>query len=39
MRLALGICGQFAKATFSSLSIKKPEVEHHTEVRGSPLEL
>lgn len=34
MRLALGICGQFAKATFSSLSVKKLEVELHTEVRG-----
>lgn len=33
MRLALGFCGQFAKATFSSLSIKKLEVGHHIEVR------
>lgn len=34
MRLALGFCGQFAKATFSSLSITKLEVEHNTQVRG-----
>lgn len=33
MRLALGFCGQFAKATFSSLSVKKLEVGHHIEVR------
>lgn len=33
MRLALGFCGQFAKATFSSLSIKKLEVGHYIEVR------
>lgn len=33
MRLALGFCGQFAKATFSSLSIKKLEVGQHFEVR------
>jgi len=26
MRLALGFCGQFAKATFSSISIQKLEV-------------
>lgn len=31
MRLALGFCGQFAKATFSSLSVKK--VGLHIEVR------
>lgn len=34
MRLALGFCGQFAKATFSTLSIKTLEVGHHIEVRG-----
>lgn len=33
MRLALGFCGQFAKATFSSLSIKKLDVGHCIEVR------
>lgn len=33
MRLALGFCRQFAKATFSSLSIKKLEVGRHIEVR------
>lgn len=33
MRLALGFCGQFAKATFSSLYIKKLEVGHYIEVR------
>lgn len=32
MRLALGFCGQFAKATFSSLSAKKLEVGHQIEV-------
>lgn len=34
MRLALGFCEQFAKATFSSFSIKNLEVGHHIEVRG-----
>ena len=33
MRLAMGFCGQLAKATLSSLSIKKLEVGNHTEVR------
>lgn len=33
MRLALGFCGQFAKATFSSLSVQKLEVGHHIEVK------
>lgn len=35
MRLALGFCGQFAKATFSSLSVKTLEVRQQIEVRGS----
>lgn len=35
MRLALGFCGQFAKTTFSSLSVRRLEVGHHIEVKGS----
>lgn len=39
MRLAMGFCGQLAKATLSSLSIKKLEVGNHTEVRRYVLAL
>lgn len=39
MRLALEFCGQFAKTTFSSLSLKKLEVGYRIEVRGLLLQL
>lgn len=39
MRLALGFCGQFAKTTFSALSVKKLEVGHLIEVRRVVFEL
>lgn len=35
MRLALGFCGQFAKTTLSSISIKTLEVGQHIEVRST----
>lgn len=34
MRLSLGFCGQFAKATYSSLSVKRFEIENRIWVGG-----